>query len=94
MMPPSPPINKKENDCQCSDHNPLTDKIYNPSNSNFCCLALRICLFVLFWLRCCVPFHLDFVHEEPKPKAATLCPAAALPAAMITDFYLINFLMF
>ncbi len=92
MMPSSPPINEKENNCHCSDHNPLADAIDNPSNSNFYCLALRVGVFVWFWLIYCAPFYLNFVHDKAKKIAAALCPSATLSALMVADSYLINLL--
>lgn len=94
VMPSSPPINKKENNCRCSNHNPFADRIDNPGNSNFYGLMLHVGVFVWFCLICCGPLDLDFVHEKTKKIAATLRPSATFSTSMVTNSYLINLLTF
>lgn len=91
-MPSRPRINSKGNYCHSSDHDPLAYKINNLGNSDFYCLALRVGVFTWFYLMRSAPFHLNFVHQKAKPKAAAFCPSASLSAGLIADFYLIDLL--
>ena len=94
VMPSSPPINKKAHKCYCSNHDPFTDEIDNPGNSNFYGLMLPVGVFVRFCLICCAPLDFDFVHQKTKKIATTLRPSATLSTPMVTDSYLINLLTF